>query len=373
MDLPIGYRKFHKQKFFNYQLNRLYSLGYARLEDIERVSPAIKTTAGYVAAFKGLADEAEAENRLKNAAFYLRAAEFFVPPESPEKTAIYGRFRETFYRAFADEKIDCHEVPYNHSFIPAMRLAAKSAPAKGTLLLFGGFDSLIEEFFCIWRYFAGAGYDVIAFEGPGQGGALRLYGQHFDHDWEKPTAAVLDHFNINQATLIGISMGGYWCIRAAAFENRIKRIVSWSPVYDWMEQIPPFAQQIVHQVVRWRGFMNAAVRLRMKLIPILNHAARQAMYMAGKSEPIDGVYWIMQMNKRHLSSHKVTQDVLLLAGENDVFQPPKLMRKQAAALVNARSVTGRIFTKAEHADMHCQMGNLNLALSEIEAWLNSKM
>ena len=59
--------------------------------------------------------------------------------------------------------------------------------------------------------------------------------------------------------------------------------------------------------------------------------------------------------------------------ENDAFQPVKLLHKQHHALVNARSVATRIFTKAEHADMHCQMGNLNLAMFEIEAWLSTKL
>jgi hypothetical protein len=77
------------------------------------------------------------------------------------------------------------------------------------------------------------------------------------------------------------------------------------------------------------------------------------------------------MNRRHINSDKVTQDVLLVGGENDTFQPVKLLYKQRDALINARSVTTRIFTKAEQADMHCQMGNLNLAMSEIEGWLAS--
>jgi alpha-beta hydrolase superfamily lysophospholipase len=59
-------------------------------------------------------------------------------------------------------------------------------PSRGTVLLHGGFDSLIEEFFAIWQRIAAAGFDVIAFEGPGQGGARALGGLTFDHDWEKP-------------------------------------------------------------------------------------------------------------------------------------------------------------------------------------------
>ena len=109
----------------------------------------------------------------------------------------------------------------------------------------GGFDSFIEEFFCIWKYFATCGYDVIAFEGPGQGGSLRKYNLPFEHDWEKPTSAVLDYFKIEKATALGISMGGYWILRAGAFEKRITKIIAMPPVYDWLEMTNSFNKKIL--------------------------------------------------------------------------------------------------------------------------------
>ena len=66
-----------------------------------------------------------------------------------------------------------------------MSYGARSLPAytcppgvrsRGTVLVHGGFDSLIEEFFAVWQRIADAGFDVIAFDGPGQGGARRLGG-----------------------------------------------------------------------------------------------------------------------------------------------------------------------------------------------------
>ena len=61
--------------------------------------------------------------------------------------------------------------------------------------------------------------------------------------------------------------------------------------------------------------------------------------------------------------------MLILCGEHDRFQPPALARAQARALTNARSVTVRCFTAAEHADQHCQMGNLDLACGVLTSWL----
>jgi hypothetical protein len=39
-------------------------------------------------------------------------------------------------------------------------------------------------------------------------------------------------------------------------------------------------------------------------------------------------------------------------------------------LWNARSITARVFTAAEHASNHCQIGNVGLGLDVIRAWLD---
>lgn len=60
----------------------------------------------------------------------------------------------------------------------------------------------------------------------------------------------------------------------------------------------------------------------------------------------------------------------MLAGEEDVYT--KFYKKQEKALVNARTVTGRIFTKDESASHHCQVGNIGLVLDCIIDWLESR-
>jgi len=45
---------------------------------------------------------------------------------------------------------------------------------------------------------------------------------------------------------------------------------------------------------------------------------------------------------------------------------------QVKALINAKSVTARIFTKEEHANNHCQVGNLPLAMEMALRWIEEK-
>lgn len=100
--------------------------------------------------------------------------------------------------------------------------------SKGIILIHGGNDSYFEEFLFAILYLREMGFEVYMFEGPGQGGVMRVQGMHFTHEWEKPVKAVLDYFGLDDVTIIGISLGGYLAPRAAAFDKRIKRVAAWS-------------------------------------------------------------------------------------------------------------------------------------------------
>lgn len=371
MQHPVGYHRFHKKKFFNYQLNRWYALGYARKEDLLEMGGRIHSFEDYIRAFTEAAELAVREGRLKNAAAYQRAGEFLIGPADSRKLPVYKTYLELFDRAFAEEPYTRHRVPYAGSYLSVMQLPARTAEVKGTIIGIPGFDAFMEEFYSIWDFFTWQGYEVIAYEGPGQGGTLRLHGLPFDHDWEKPTAALLDYFQLDEVAALGVSMGGYWILRAAAFEPRIKRVIAMPPVYDWLEMTNGFNRALAHWFAKQAGITNFFVRLKMSVDP-LKHTVQNALFIQQKNEPYEAVRWMMGMNKTHLHSHLVQQDVLLLGGEHDAFQPPVLLRKQEKALVNAASITSRIFTKAESADQHCQMGNLGLALQTMVDWLDIK-
>jgi len=371
VDLPVGFRRFSRVGFVNYQLNRWYSLGFMRLADLEAAGRQIRRVDDNKPVFTRLAEDAVRDGRWRNAAFSFRAAEFLTDPADPDKASLYARFVEAFDRGFADEGFERGLVPYGAGFLPFLRLPAVGE-RRGTVVAHGGFDSFVEEFFCFWRVLADRGYDVVAFEGPGQGAAHRVHGLAHDHDWEKPVAAVLDHLGLDDVALLGISFGGYWCVRAAAYEKRVTRLIVDPPLYDLVVAAGPAVRRMLDVMLARPALLDWSIRVRMRLFPMLRHVVRHALFITNQldAEPAAAARWLLGMNERHLSSERVDQDVLLLAGERDRFQPVRLYHLQRAALVNARSVTGRIFTRAEHAENHCQMGNLGLALTTMADWLD---
>lgn len=369
---PVGYHEFHKDQLFNFQLNRWYSWGYASFEDMEEVGPKINNVEDWKNEMKKLAEKAVKEDRLMNAAFYYRAAEFYTFSDDPDKGILYDKFSDLFYSVFQSEGLERCKVPYKDGFLPVIKTSPERK-SKETIVLHGGFDSYIEEFYSWIGYFSNHGYEVIGFEGPGQGAARKKYGLPLDIEWEKPTGAVLDYFNLDDVVLLGISMGGWFCLRAAAFEPKITRVIAQGHAIDYMKVPNIIAQKMMlFFVTYFRDWTNNMVLKSIKKGDIEGWTTGNLMYITDKKVPLDAMEIAFQMNEENIHSEMVKQDVLLLSGKEDHFIGVKLHQKQVDALINAKSVTDRVFTEEDQAQNHCQVGNEELALETMLKWIKEK-
>jgi len=370
---PIGYHKFHKKQIYNFQLNRWYSIGFARFEDMVEVGRKIKTFNDWKVEMIKLAEKAVTEKRFLNAAIYYRSAEFYIINEDFEKENLYKKFTELFYKVIREENIERFNVPYNESFLPVIKIPA-AKDKKGTIVMHGGFDSFIEEWYFMIKYLSDYGYEVYAFEGPGQGAALKTYGIPLDIKWEKPTKAVLDYFNLYDVTLWGLSMGGWYCLRAAAFEPRIKRVIASGHSIDYMKSMPKVIYQMhMFFINRFRNYSNKMASKTLKKGKGLQAwMMGNLMYITKKKTPLDAFDVWLQLNEKNLHSELVKQDVLYLTGREDHFVPFKMHDLQLKALTNARSVTDVVFRKESHAQNHCQIGNIGLTLDTMIEWIEEK-
>jgi pimeloyl-ACP methyl ester carboxylesterase len=189
----------------------------------------------------------------------------------------------------------------------------------------------------------------------------------------KPVKSVLDHLELNNVTLLGISMGGWLCLRAAAFESRITRVIATGHAIDYMKSM----RALFYWLHMWlykkhKDFMARLTEkkfLRNKeSVPVW--MVRHLMYITKKDKPLDALETYLLMNEQNIHSELITQDVLLLLGNKDHFIPFKMLDMQVKALTNAKSVSTRVFTKEEHAQNHCQVGNVGLSLDVMVKWLD---
>ena len=379
MTFHVGYYSLHPDVSMNFQMNRWYGcVGEPEmLEEMRKVAPRIATYSDWKREFVALAESASKNGHLLRSGFYWRSAEFFMMIDDPDRKNAREKFLSSVRSIYAADLGDRHAVPYADGnvggFLPAYRL--KSPHAKGTVVFFGGFDSYIEELTALFISLRDACYDVIVFEGPGQGGALNESGLALTADWHKPVSAVLDHFAINGVTLIGLSLGGCLVMRASAFEPRVERVIAFDALTSLFEvnlgQTPPMLRGFLKSLLRMRAatIVNWLVSRVAKTNPVVEWGIQQGMHVTGTSSAFEYLQSVAKFKTTDISG-LIKQDVLLLAGSDDHYVPIEQWHEQIRMLGNARSITARLFTRSESAQNHCQVGNFGLALRTIVSWLD---
>lgn len=371
---PVGYHAFHKSQVYNYPLNRWYSLGFFKLEDIAHIGEHISTFSDWRTEMMKLAEKAQAENRLMNAAFYYRAAEFYtLNKDQPGKEFYYDRFIDLFYQAVARESFEKLTVPYGSGYLPILRFKPEGEKI-GTLILHAGFDAFIEEWYYVMKAIATQGFEVIGFEGPGQGNVILKQGIPLDYQWEKPVKAVLDGLGIEEAALFGLSMGGWFCLRAAAFEPRIKHVIASGHAVEYSKIPPEFARWMMMFFIK--NYREYTARSFQSILDkgqsnMQNWQTSNLAHITKRS-PLEAFEFSLNLNEENLHCEKVRQNVLYMTGRDDHIIPFKVHAKQVQLLSNAASLTDRVFTRDEHAQNHCQVGNIPLMLDVVCEWLKDK-
>jgi pimeloyl-ACP methyl ester carboxylesterase len=118
------------------------------------------------------------------------------------------------------------------------------------VVLIPGLDSTKEEFWYFEQSFLDRGLATVSFDGPGQGETgLEL---PIRHDYEVAVRALLDrlagrsHLDHGRVGLCGVSLGGYYAPRAAAFEPRVRAVAGISGPFcfgDMWSDLPPMTRQ----------------------------------------------------------------------------------------------------------------------------------
>jgi pimeloyl-ACP methyl ester carboxylesterase len=131
------------------------------------------------------------------------------------------------------------EVPFGGTVMVG---TLRRPPALGRVplvLLLPGLDSTKEEFFNWEQVFLERGMATLSLDGPGQGETG--YATSIRADYEVAVTAALDalagrahrHVDLDRVGAVGVSLGGYYAPRAAAFEPRIRAAVAIGGPYDF--------------------------------------------------------------------------------------------------------------------------------------------
>lgn len=367
----IGFMDLHPLSSINVKLNAM-----ARTippETLMQLTQSVTSYAGFTHAMLRAAAEAEEREAWLEAALYYRGAEFYMTENREQKVEVYKKFIELHDRGLPRIAALRARVPYEDGYLPVLDIPARRTQID-TIVGNSGFDGLIEEMVPAAEMLAEAGYRVILFEGPGQGGALRLHSMPMTREWEKPFGAVLDHFEVNDCIALGASLGGYLAPRAAAYESRISRVIAWGAMYDFadcfaraigdgwqplMQQLEAGNDHVVNQLITQAIQGDEGARW----------GIHQGMHVSGSKTPSELFRWLLTMNLKD-ESPLIKQDTLIVMGADDQLVPFNQVYQQAAALTGARSVTTRTVSSIDQGGEHCQIGNREIVIHEILRWLH---
>jgi hypothetical protein len=324
---------------------------------------------------------ASARSGFFRAANYFRTAGLFAmsAPVHPRLAEAHRREVESFRRGAALLALppEIVRIPYEDSFLPAyyFRGAADGAP-RATVILTNGYDGTAEEL-----YFANGaaalerGYNVLAFDGPGQGSMIIDHGVPFRPDWENVITPVVDYLfarpdvDRNRIALIGLSFGGYLAPRAATAEHRLAACISDCGPYDLLDAIagrlPPFlARQLPDGNPALLRLLDRLVRLVMNK-PTAGWAMRRNLMVHGLSDPLDYFRIAPQYSLKGIED-RIQCPTFVCSAEGDDLSA------DAEKFYDALTCPKRYyrFTAAEGAGQHCESGARALFHQHAFDWLS---
>ncbi|MGG5372342.1 alpha/beta fold hydrolase [Enterococcus sp. AZ196] len=381
MNFPVGFYDFHEDTAFNFQLNRFYSFGSLDYNTVAEIGAELTDFDSWSQLFLDKAEVFHNEGKYIASVTCFRAALFFMLDDENDaqgqlyKTELYERCMNEYQAAYRDVDMTYVRVPFKKDYFPVL-YKCHPAESKGDIVVHGGYDSFIQEFIPLMQYVYSKGYNVYMFEGFGQGEVLNRCEMKMKPEWELCTKVILDYFNLEDVTLLGVSLGGYLAARAAAYEERIKRVVLYDLIYDFYGAIlyraPEQLQKLINQL------METPSSPKWQMIDGLMRENKFSLWLFQQGREvfgdIDTLYDYYKAIKKYNTvdiSPLIQQDVLILAGAEDIYTV--YLDKQINALSNAKSVTSRVFTKEENASHHCQVGNIQLVLDYITDWIDSKI
>jgi alpha-beta hydrolase superfamily lysophospholipase len=281
-------------------------------------------------------------------------------PLGAQKTASYQAALTAFSHGvkYMARPIERVEVGSPDGILPGYLIPARDVTGPAPVVIFyNGFDVTKEILFGIIRdEFADRGIHCLVVDTPGTGEPLRLRNVPSRPDYEVPTAAIVDYLetrpdvDASRIGLLGISLGGYYAPRGAAFEHRIKAVVAWGAVWDYG--------------VTWQDRWDAASKTTS--VPFF-----QLPWVMGTNTMEEALERVKQWKLADALPH-LTQPFLILHGEHDTGFSMSDAQKQYEAAGSVDKEL-RVFTIEEGGSEHVNADDPDPARQFIADWFARKL
>jgi pimeloyl-ACP methyl ester carboxylesterase len=279
--------------------------------------------------------------------------------------------------ALLDVSPEIIEIPFEGTTLPGYFFrATESTEPRATVILTSGYDGTAEElYFYTGDAALARGYNVLAFDGPGQGAALIQQGLTMRPDWESVIGAVVDYALTraeildNAIALIGLSLGAHLAPRAASGEHRLAACIADCGPYDIFETAIDRVPHAISARVR-EGLPSAEALLRPILTTALHKATggwalRRMQLALGIDDPIELVNALRDYTLAGRAEN-ITCPTFVCNAEGDDLSA------SAPELVDALTCEKEFvtFTAEEGAGDHCEAAARGLYHARSFDWLD---
>lgn len=177
---------------------------------------------------------------------YMLTAERLLAHGSEGRMALYEKFETVFYEGLklSGSRAEKVTIPYGDSFLTGIFYPAENVDGPQPVLVqLNGLDSTKEMKFLVGmpEWLAKRGIASLVVDQPGTGDALRLRNLTARYDTEHWASKIVDYLETRDDVdpkrigCEGVSLGGYYCPRAVAFEPRFAMGVIWGANHDWRD------------------------------------------------------------------------------------------------------------------------------------------
>ncbi len=345
---------------------------YEKLAEKEETDAAERLKKGFVIS---------ARDQYLKACNSYRAAEYYSPCHAEKHRALGLRSRECFLEAMKCSAHTFEEImlPYKDIVLPVYFMKPdENDIERPTLIILSGFDGTREEEY-IARGRAGLerGFNIVLFSGPGQMDTLRFSPDSgFEPDYENPAKAVLDwcwgrqDVRKDKICMMGISFGGYFAVRAAAFDGRIKALIANSPITDLHAYMVAFVGEDSADMKDEENFRLSDIPdIPDSILPVQAKEMSANLIRRFKQDSFRDVFIYLKRFANSEYLHNIHCPCLALVGEGEGGEPAVQFREFCEKV--SGSVTEYSFSQSEGADSHCQVGNLSFSAAVAYDWLMS--
>jgi hypothetical protein len=272
------------------------------------------------------------------------------------------------------------EIPYENTPMPGYLFVPDSSGGPFATVIFNnGSDGPTVA---MWSSGVAAalerGYAALIFDGPGQNAMLWLHDVPFRPDWEKVITPVVDFLvarsdvDPTRIALSGISQGGYWILRALAFEHRVAAGIADPGVMDVSAAVtakyPPEMLQLVDE-----GKRDDFDKMMTEGLEYMDAATRQMVQWRMKPYGTESFYDWITMSRRYQARDVIgrIRCPMFIADPDDEQFWPGQPREVYDALACPKTIVR--FTREEGANWHCEPKARSLYDQRMFDWLATVM